>query len=79
MSTNAHAWGLVFVSSRPYPLGIQTYPEPRTQEAKAMDTDKTPDEPRVDDDLPVEDENAEQITGGHFHNAAEKPTRRVRR
>jgi hypothetical protein len=28
--------------------------------------DKTPQEPRLDEDLPVEDENAEQVTGGHF-------------
>jgi hypothetical protein len=27
--------------------------------------DKTPQEPRLDEDLPVEDEKAEQVTGGH--------------
>jgi len=30
-----------------------------------MDENKTEDEPRLDEDLPVEDESAEQVTGGH--------------
>ena len=29
--------------------------------------EKTPSEPRLDEDLPVEDESAEQVTGGHTH------------
>ena len=31
--------------------------------------DKTPSEPRLDEDLPVEDESAEQVTGGHSNPA----------
>jgi hypothetical protein len=30
-----------------------------------MDKDTTPAEPRLDEDLTVEDESAEQVTGGH--------------
>ncbi len=30
-----------------------------------MDKETTPEEPRLDEDLPVEDESAEQVTGGH--------------
>jgi hypothetical protein len=32
---------------------------------KNKNKDKTPSEPRLDADLPVEDESAEQVTGGH--------------
>ena len=31
-----------------------------------MDKDTTPAEPRLDEDLTVEDESAEQVTGGHI-------------
>jgi len=30
-----------------------------------MDKDKTPSEPRLDEDLAVEDESAEKVIGGH--------------
>ncbi|MGD0441153.1 MAG: hypothetical protein ABSB52_11075 [Acidimicrobiales bacterium] len=33
--------------------------------ALGMDKDTTPAEPRLDEDLTVEDESAEQVTGGH--------------
>jgi hypothetical protein len=31
-----------------------------------MDKDTTPAEPRLDEDLTVEDESAEQVAGGHL-------------
>jgi hypothetical protein len=34
-----------------------------------MDKDTTPAEPRLDEDLTVEDESAEQVTGGHSESA----------
>jgi hypothetical protein len=37
---------------------------------KNKNKDKTPSEPRLDADLPVEDESAEQVTGGHSKNPA---------
>ena len=45
-----------------------SYPgDPGQQEgALAMDKDTTPAEPRLDEDLTVEDESAEQVTGGHI-------------
>ena len=44
------------------------YPERRElrdKEAQAMDKNRTSDE-HLDDDLPVEDESAEQVAGGHL-------------
>jgi hypothetical protein len=38
--------------------------------------DKTPQEPRLDEDLPVEDESAEQVTGGTFRPSSRRPASR---
>jgi hypothetical protein len=40
---------------------------------KNKNKDKTPSEPRLDADLPVEDESAEQVTGGHSNPAHSNP------
>jgi hypothetical protein len=44
---------------------------------KNKNKDKTPSEPRLDADLPVEDESAEQVTGGHS-TAHSKPAHKTR-
>ena len=44
---------------------------------KNKNKDKTPSEPRLDADLPVEDESAEQVTGGHSKSHS-KPARSSR-
>jgi hypothetical protein len=41
-----------------------------------MDKDTTPSEPRLDEDLPVEDESAEQVTGGHSNRVTDRHTNR---
>ncbi len=40
-----------------------------------MDKDKTTEEHQLDEDLPVEDESAEQVAGGH-RGAVRKPATR---
>ena len=39
-----------------------------------MDKDKTPSELRLDEDLPVEDESAEQVAAGISNRPVRKPT-----
>jgi len=41
-----------------------------------MDKDKTASEPGLDEDLPVEDESAEQVSGGHLNRFSERKTNR---
>ena len=61
-------------SNRPYSAVIPKAREPATQGGISMDKDTTPSEPRLDEDLAVEDESAEQVTGGHTKPAHTAPS-----
>lgn len=65
MSMNAHTWGsYCWAADRILELSRKRG-NWTSHGGSAMDKDKTPSEPRLDEDLAVEDESAEKVIGGH--------------